>query len=657
MVRHRYLPLFCKLFCLKDRALQRLFNRKLMDGQRTSPMVFFLRYFLFWVLVFFVQRLAFVGYFFERLHEAGNTAVLQTFFYGIRLDLSMAGYFSALPFVVFVVQSFINRTFFNAALKVYTIVLLLLTVLISGGDLGIYESWGVKLNFRAVSMLLHPAEAMETSKSAPVFLLLLMMLAELLAALGLYRLIVAKIRIPVAESRYRYKWSYWIQLPLIAACVFLSIRGGWQQIPINESAAYFSHQPVANHAAVNTSWHLMSSILTNLQRGNTNRYTYLPATEATKMITRLYHKAEPDSSIQILNQQRPNIIFIQLESFTADVVQELGGDSLVTPNISRLINEGVLFTDIFSSGVRTDQGIIALLSGFPAQPQTSIVYQPEKLENLPFISQVLKKENYFNTFYYGGELGFGRFNSIAYRAGFDRIVGLRDFKDAALFNKWGADDQSLLEKYVAEMNEPAQPFFSYIITSSSHEPFTVPMPTVIAGDSPGAQFKNACYFTDQSLGRFLNAVKHKDWYKNTLFVLVADHGHSLPRNRRFNEPERYHIPLILFGDVLKDDFRGKKIAGIGSQTDVAATLLNQLQIKDTAFKWSNDLLNPHRKPFAFYTFDDGFGWLTQTDTLLFDNRAKQVMPVANRETHQQPDSSLTTGKAYMQMLYSAFLRF
>ena len=626
-----------------------------LSSQKAIPFLFFLRYYLFWVLVFFLQRLVFVLYYLDRFKEAGMEKILQSFRYGLRLDLSMCGYFTLIPLLLFIAQQLIKVPFFKKALKIYTWILLVITAFISAGDLGIYENWGVKLNYRAIAMLAYPAEALESSKSAPLLLLLLIILGELLTAGVLYRLLIGKVKIPEARLLSREKMIYSIQLLLIPGLIFLTIRGGWQQIPVNESMAYFSSYPVANHAAVNTPWHLSSSILKNRHNGQKNIYACLPVNEAAERIKNLYPKQEDDSVRLLLTRQNPNIIFIQLESFTADVIPELGGDSGVAPNISRLIKEGLLFTDIYASGIRTDQGIIALLSGFPAQPQTNIVNQPEKIEHLPFLSLVLKDQKYYNAFYYGGELGFGRFNTIAHRAGFDRIIGLKDFSDAGLFNKWGADDKSPLDKYIKEMQDPPQPFFSYIITSSSHEPFTVPMPTVFAGDANSEKFRNACYFTDRSLGHFFDSIKQMDWYKNTLFVLVADHGHYLPKNRRFDEPGRYHIPLLFFGEALKEAYRGKKITGIGSQTDVATTLLRQLQLPDTAFKWGNDLLDPHRKPFAFYTFDDGFGWLAGKDTLIFDNRAKRLLYPREQPSGLYSDSLLTTGKAYMQTLYEAFL--
>lgn len=612
----------------------------------------FTRYFLFWLLVFFIQRLTFVLYYSKLFSEAGLKMGFASFWHGLHLDVSTTGYFAALPFVLLIVQYFIRFPFFEKFIKWYTCVLVILTILISAADLGVYENWGVKLNYRAIMMLAHPAEAFETIQSSPLLKLILIMLIQGLLCWLLFKFLITPIKIHQLQAIKKLRFS--LTMLVLATIIAVSIRGGLQQIPINESTAYFSSLPVANHSAVNTSWHLFKSILTNGDHGAKNIYTYLPDAKAATLVQQLYTVPVSDSTPSILTEPKPNIIFIQLESFTADVINALGGDSSITPVINKLIDESILFTNIYSSGVRTDQGIIALLSGFPAQPQTSIIYQPDKIERLPYLSLELKKKGYHNAFYYGGELSFGRFNSIAHFAGFDKIIGEADFSDVSQYNKWGAHDRSLFEKFASEIGTFPQPFFSYIITSSSHEPFSVPMEPVFKGAGLEDKFKNACYFTDQSLGEFLASVKHTDWYKHTLFVLVADHGHSLPLNRKFNEPARYHIPLIFFGDVLQEKYKGIRVNTLGSQTDIAATLAKQLQLDASAFKWSNDLLLPQRWQFAFYTFDDGFGWLTPGDTIIFDNRAKTTL---QGSTSNDKENKLIRGKAYMQMLYDAFLKF
>ncbi|MBX3254400.1 MAG: sulfatase-like hydrolase/transferase [Chitinophagaceae bacterium] len=613
---------------------------------------YFVRHYIFWILIFFVQRLTFVLYYSRSFAEAGVTRGIESFWHGLQLDLSLAGYFALLPFLVLVIQYFAGGSFFKTFIKWYTFILIILTVIISGSDLGLYENWGVKLNYRAVTMLAHPAEAFETIQSAPLFLLTAIMLAQGFICWLLYKAIMA----PVAGWRFhnRKAIQFSISMLVAAAVIITSIRGGVQQIPVNESTAYFCSLPIANHAAVNTTWHLFKSISKNSGHGHANIYSYLPLQEAEDLLQKLYTVPGIDSTVSILKEPTPNIVFIQLESFTAGVVKELGGDSGITPVLSRLIDQGLLFTNIYSSGVRTDQGIIALLSGFPAQPQTSIIYQPDKIEHLPFLSLEFKKKGYGNNFYYGGELGFGRFNTIAHHAGFDRVIGKDDFSEARQFNKWGVDDKSLFEKFANESKTFTQPFFSYVITSSSHEPFTVPMEPVFKGNSLEERFKNACYFTDQSLGELLDSVKNTAWYKHTLFVLVADHGHVLPLNRKFDEPARYHIPLLLFGEALKEEYKAVTINALGSQTDIAGTLAKQLGLNDKLFKWSNDLLLPQRQQFAFYTFDDGFGWLTPGDTVIFDNRAQKIL---QGSATGDKESNLIKGKAYMQMLYDAFLKY
>lgn len=612
----------------------------------------FIRHYLFWLLVFFIQRLTFILYYSKAFAEVGFLRVLKSFWHGLQLDISLSGYFAIIPFALLIIQYLVRRPFFETFMKWYTWALIILTILIAGGDLGIYENWGVKLNYRAINMLAHPAEAFETVKSAPLLWLALAMLSQCMVCWLLYKPIIARINVRDIYLLKRTRFSLF--MVLMGGLIMISVRGGVQQIPVNESTAYFSSVPAANHAAVNTTWHLVKSFLKNSSHGLTNIYNYLPEKEATELVQQLYKEKPGDSTRLILTEPKPNIVFIQLESFTADVVKELGGDSSVTPRLSELIKDGVLFTNIYSSGIRTDQGIVALLSGFPAQPQTSIIYQPDKIEHLPFISLEFKKKGYQNYFYYGGELSFGRFNTIAYRAGFDRIIGEDDFADSGYFSKWGADDLSLFKKVDKELAGTKQPFFSYIITSSSHEPFSVPMPPVFAGSGTEQKFRNACYFTDKSLGAFIDAAKTKDWYKHTLFVLVADHGHVLPRNRRFDEPARYHIPLLFFGDVLKQEVKGTRINTIGSQTDVVSTIATQLKMDTAPFPWSKDLLAPQRQQFAFYTFDDGFGWVTPGDTIIFDNRAQKLLHTCSANNMQH---KLTTGKAYMQMAYSAFLKY
>ena len=618
--------------------------------------VYLLKFYFFWLLVFFINRLVFILYFIKDLKTVGVKNTLLSFAYGLRLDLSAAAYLFALPFLVFIIQVFFKRNFFSAFLKIYTCIFLVLISLSSAGDLGIYESWGTRLNLRAISMLAYPTEAYMSMGSSPIIVLIIIMIAEFLACYFLFSKMLKKF--PAWRLPLKLKPAIFFFICMLCFAVFTGavMRGGFQQIPINESSVYFCSVPFANHAAINTPWYLTHSYLSKHFSATKNPYESLPASVAKQKVAEQYMPFSDSGITKILNSARPNIVFIQLESFTADVVKELGGEKNITPNLSNLIKNGILFSDIYASGTRTDQGITALLCGFPAQPLTSIAYQSDKLEHLPFLSIELHKAGYHTSFYYGGELGFGNFNAVAQFGQFEKITSLQNFSKANLFNKWGADDKTLLLRQRAEMQLQQQPFFSYVITLSSHEPFTVPMKTVFTGDDVADKFKNSCCFTDKVLGEYFYAIKNTNWYKNTLFVLVADHGHQLPRNRLFDEPAKYHIPLIFFGDVIKPEYRGSVISTSGSQTDIAATLLHQLNLNSANFNWSNDLLQRNRKPFAFYTFDNGFGWVTNTGSLAYDERAKQII-YASQNLKRKDSDALLNGQAYLQCMFDEYLKY
>ena len=214
---------------------------------------------------------------------------------------------------------------------------------------------------------------------------------------------------------------------LVSGLLFLGIRGGWQLIPINESSAYFSDRQPVNDAGVNTLWYVGKQLIAQRRALNTNPYQFLPSQDAQQRVAALYKKDE--DPIQILNTTRPNIVLIILESFTADIIHPIGGDSGITPNLDTIIHNGLVFSNIYSQGFRTDQGLVSVLSGFPAQPNFSIIMQPEKSQHLATISQQLKDSGYHLSFYYGGELGFANMKSYLLHAGFDDLHGKEIFPD------------------------------------------------------------------------------------------------------------------------------------------------------------------------------------------------------------------------------------
>jgi phosphoglycerol transferase MdoB-like AlkP superfamily enzyme len=369
-------------------------------------------------------------------------------------------------------------------------------------------------------------------------------------------------------------------------------------------------------------------------------------------VSQLY-SAKKDSVIPVLTTDHPNIVLFVLESFTADVFEALGGEKGVTPNLDSVIHHGLLFTNIYSQGYRTDQGLADVFSGFPATPNFSVIMQPEKYPRLSFLPKILAGTGYHNSFYYGGELGFANMKAYLLQSGISDLHDKSSYTKDEMNAKWGAHDEFVFRKQAKEAGGEQQPFFSVVLSLSSHEPFQVPMVMKFPGDDLPSKFKSCCYYTDHCIGAYLQSVSKSEWYKNTLFIFVADHGHILPRNRRPDEPARFHIPIIFYGDVLKPEFRGAAISNIGMQCDLPATILSQLKLPHKQFQWSNDLLNFYRNNFAYYSFDAGIGFINDHGSMRYD--FSDAKPDISGKDFSQTD--VDEGMAFLQELFGEYVSF
>ncbi len=431
----------------------------------------------------------------------------------------------------------------------------------------------------------------------------------------------------------------------LVAFLFVPIRGGIQKIPILQSDVYFSKNLFANHAALNLPWNLMSSILN--RNSTKNPFDYLPEEEATTLVDKLYDTG-PRKIPSILKTKKPNIIFIIMESFTAKLVGCVGGEKGVTPNLDKIAEDGLLFTNIYAAGDRSEKGQVAVLSGYPNQAVTSIIKKPVKTEKLPQITKSLKAYGYRTSYTYGGELEFANIKSYLLNAGFDSLVSKYSFDPSERTTSWGVHDHIVLNKFSENLGKERQPFFATIFTLSSHEPYDVPTAPRFEGKDETTLFKNAVAYTDSTIGVFINRFKKDPLWENTLIVFVADHGHPLPGHDENDRPSKFHIPLIFSGGAL--NIKGV-VKNVGSQTDIVTTVLDQMDISSANFKWGKDLLDSSATQFAFYCFNNGFGFVTPSGIFTMDNISKKII----YQTGTVDSNMINNGKAYMQVSYQDFL--
>jgi phosphoglycerol transferase MdoB-like AlkP superfamily enzyme len=613
--------------------------------------IVFGRFFLFWIIFFFLERLIFLIYFSERISYLGTTEIISTFWRALRLDFSMAAYISALPAIIYVILLFLPSVKFPKTIaKSYVLFFVVLFSIIAISNLNLYREWGSKINFRALDMAINsPKEAIASTSSSPVILMFSILFAYLICSVYISsKFILYKIADRTKSLGLKLTISF-----LVISTLFLAIRGGWQLTPINQSMAYFSNEIVLNHASVNTEWNLIQDVINN-KFGNDNPYKYYEKDEAKKIVSELFSKPSKPS-VKVLKSERPNIVLIVLESFTAELVGSLGGEQGVSPNMDNLAADGILFEQVYAAAGRTDKGITATISGFPSQAIRSIMKQNAKHEKLPGIAQELALNSYSTSFYYGGESEFFNIKSYILSHGYKTLVDKHSFKSKDMNSKWGTYDEKVFSKQMKDMDTVKQPFFSTILTLTNHEPFELPVKNHFSGDKVEDKFRSTTFYTDSCLGAYLKEARQKSWYKNTLFVILADHSHRLPANLTEHDPRRYRIPLLFFGNMIKPEFRGTRISKTGNQTDLVATLLNQLNIDPIRYKWSKDLLNPDTQGFSFFNWDNGFGFATENQIISFDNVGKNIILRKNPPNVKIDNELLVYGKAYMQEVFQQYL--
>ena len=350
----------------------------------------------------------------------------------------------------------------------------------------------------------------------------------------------------------------------------------------------------------------------------------------------------PTEPVKLLTTTRPNILIIIMESFTANAIEAVGGEPGITPNLNRLSKEGVLFTNLYANSFRTDRGLVSVLNGYLAQPTTSIMKYPVKSQTLPSIAKSLNKEGYTADMLYGGDINFTNMQSYFYSSGYSKITADRDFPLSSRLSKWGANDDitfSHLYEDIKQRPVDGKPWLSTFLTLSSHEPFEVPFHHL---EHP---YLNSVAFTDSCIGNFIDTFKELPAWKNTVVIFVSDHGYRYPENMQEYGPLRFHIPMLWLGGAIAEP---KVIDTYANQTDLAATLLNQMGLPTDEFSFSKDILNPCVPHYAFYTFNNGFGFIDESGVSVYDNEGNKILV---EEPESGNETRLEKGKVLLQTLY------
>ncbi|MBQ7191303.1 MAG: LTA synthase family protein [Paludibacteraceae bacterium] len=583
-----------------------------------TRILFLLKYYLYWILFFVLQKPLFMVWQYGQLGEVGWRDWWLVPWHGLPLDMSVAAYIAMAAGVLLTISVWVRWEYMRRSINTLTGIVLFVALWVMLGDNGCFPHWGYHLDKSILLVFTSPQEVLANAE----WWVWLAALTGFVMLFTVWWLIYKETIVHSANKHIYTQMAHTLTwksnvastmvLLLLTALLFLPLRGSVTVSTMNTGRVYFSDNPMLNQAAVNPLFNLIETLTTS--EFDTDKYTYMSSLEAQEEVSELLpkHNVEQSDTISLshtpalLTTSRPDIILFILESFSYNAWKAM-------PCVRQLAcEEGVLFDNVYASSYRTDRGIVAVLSGFPGQPTSSLMLHPAKAQRLPNIGLDLKKAGYDLHFWYGGDEDFTSMRSYLVSGGFDKRVSDKDFSLYERMSKWGVPDHILFSHVadsIASRLSPVSPTFDVVLSLSSHEPFDVPTRRF------AEPYLNSIAYTDSCLGVFANQLKQSHKWDNTLVVMVADHGFPYPEGISRFDTLRYKIPIVLTGGAVKEPVT---VHTLCSQIDLVPTLLTQLHLPTDAYRFGKDILCPTIVPFAFYSFNDGFALITDDGATVID---------------------------------------
>ena len=598
---------------------------------------YLLSYFVLIWAYFLVQKPVFMACNASKDYSIGD--YLSVMWHGAGLDATTTGYLTILPFVLTVASVWFRHMPFRKIMTPYYIVVMLLISVIFVSDLSLFAFWESKLDASVFIYIDSPKNAMASVSGAYIAARVALMLGLTALMSGLLWLVTPR-NLTKINMIGQQLLTTLCALP-VGALLFLVIRGGIRVSTANVGDAYFSTDQYLNLSAINPAFNLFAS--TERQARYEDEFNFYDEERRATLMKGLYPKSD-EGTEYVLNTSRPNILVIFMESFGATMIERLGGEKGVAPNLERLADEGVFFSRIFANSFRTDRGTVCTFSGYPGLPTLSLMKVSNLCQSLPNIARTLGDAGYTTDFLYGGDINFTNMQGYLRAGGFHTITSQDDFSMSDRnYSKWGVPDGLTFNRLFDMLKEregAKKPWFTAFLTLSSHEPFEVPFKKF-----DDAHY-NAFAYTDHCIGEFIKRFKKTPQWKNTLIVLLPDHGTPYPKDGERFSPRYFRIPMIWAGGAVSRKMTVEKIM---NQTDLAATLLAQLGLKHGDFKFSRNVLSEsYNSPFAFYSFVNGFCFLDNTGVSVYDNASNKVF----FNVAPEGDSlRVEKGQAILQTLY------
>lgn len=542
-------------------------------------------FFLSGIVLLSLGRLGLFILFNERITQVAD--YLLIFPLGLRTDIILMSYLSFLPALLILFVPDRWSRFLNKFLGFYCCFFLILILFMELSTPQFIDQYDTRPNKIFLEYLIYPKE---------VFTMLFKARLGTVIFINLFVIAIIYIAAKWGHKFFRRQpSSYLLRLavfPVIGFLLFWGARGSLTtRRPINASNAVFSNDQMTNSLGLNSTYTLMFAAYSlkneaSIQKmygkmsekeayARVKKYMNIPDSDFTDPDIPFLHEIHPDS---IMNRPYNLVIFLQ-ESLGAEYVGCLGGLPL-TPNLDKLSEEGILFSNIYCTGTRSVRGIEAVTAGFLPSPSESIVKLSGSQIGFATVPAILKKKGYITSFIYGGMANFDNMASFFNGNGIDYIIDESSFnKDNntyAMKGTWGYSDEDLAVKandYFKGLGD--KPFFSLMFSTSNHEPFEFPDGRIELYEQPKNTVHNAMKYADFAIGKFFELAKNEDYYKHTIFLVVADHN-TRTYGKNLAPIDKFKIPALIIGPDLPQNSKYEKLC---SQIDLAPTIVDMLGIE------------------------------------------------------------------------------
>jgi len=301
-----------------------------------------------------------------------------------------------------------------------------------------------------------------------------------------------------------------------------------------------------------------------------------------------------------------------MESWSADMIGALGSNLKVSPQFDSLCNHGILFTQFYASGIRTNHGIPATLCTFPYVSGRSIMRRYAADHAFRSLAQSLEDYDYTNIFAYGGDIEFDNMEGFLRTAGYEKFYAEPDFDMSKKLGKWGIPDHVIFEHLAKETRTFKRPYHLAIMTLSNHDPHLIPDERFrLYSDSvPDSKILNTFYYSDWAIGDFINRLKEYPSFDSTIFVFTADHC-PYQTGAFALMPKNFQIPLLIYAPRLIGD-SAIVIDRTGGQVDIVPTIIGLLGLNTEEYTWGRNLLSLPSNDSGFVTIisDEKLGFIS-----------------------------------------------